>query len=116
MNNIYVFDAGDAIDEKMIGGICSVALVTLPPNAPKPLVGVVLSDDDTVKFSGRAQKNVIDAGVDLGRAMRAAATELGVQYPAGGHPAAAGAKVPTGLKEKFLDVLDKKVGEMLSSH
>ncbi len=116
MNNIYIFDAGDAIDEKMIGGICSVALVTLPPNAPKPLVGVVVSDDNTVKFSGRAQKNVLDAGVDLGRAMRATATELGVQYPAGGHPGAAGAKVPVSMKERFLDLLDKKVGEMFSSH
>ncbi len=115
MNNIYIFDAGDAIDEKMIGGICSVALVTLPPNAPKPLVGVVISDDDTVKFSGRAPGNVVAVGIDLGRAMRTAATELGVQYPAGGHPGAAGAKVPVSLKEKFLELLDKKVGEMFSS-
>jgi len=113
--SIYVLDAGDAIDEKMVGGICSVALVTLPPNSPKPLIGVVISDDDTVKISGRAPGNAVGAGLDLGKAMRVAATELGVQYPAGGHPAAAGAKVPTSLKEKFLDLLEKKVGEMLST-
>ncbi len=113
--NIYILDAGDTIDEKMIGGICSVALITLPPNSPKPLIGVVLSDDDTVKISGRAPGNAVEVGVDLGHAMCAAAIELGVQYPAGGHPGAAGAKVPTSLKEKFLALLDKKVGEMYSS-
>ena len=115
LNNIYIFDAGDAIDEKMIGGICSVALVTLPAEVPKPLIGVVNSDDDSVKISGRAPAQMVSLGIDLGVAMRATATELGVEYPAGGHPAAAGAKVPTRMKEQFLELLDKKVGEMIGS-
>ncbi|OLS14909.1 MAG: archaea-specific RecJ-like exonuclease [Promethearchaeota archaeon CR_4] len=113
--SIYVLDAGNTIDEKMIGAICSVALVTLPPNSPKPLIGVVSSEDETVKVSGRAPGNAIGAGVDLGKAMRMAATELGVQYPAGGHPAAAGAKIPSSLKEKFLNLFEQKIGEMLST-
>lgn len=48
-----------------------------------------------MKVSARADKNLIEQGIDLGIIMRKACQKIGIEDPAGGHPPAAGAKIPT---------------------
>ena len=100
------------IDEKMIGTICSI-LVHSDDYADKPLIAFADSDNHTLKVSARADKILIEKGLDLGIVMRSACQQLGIINPAGGHPPAAGAKIPADKLGNFIDEADKIVASQL---
>jgi RecJ-like exonuclease len=110
--NIVSIYGGDSIDEKIIGTIASM-LTHSGKKIEKPIIAYAESDKESFKISARAPSTLIDKGLDLGAVMRRVTTELNIDNPAGGHPPAAGAKIPRSRLKEFLDATDKAVKEML---
>lgn len=78
----------------------------------RPIIALTKLEDET-KISGRGTLYLVKEGLDLASALHTAAVKLnGV---GGGHPVAAGASIPRGTEEKFLDAVDKIVKKQLAS-
>ncbi|MFH1126254.1 MAG: DHH family phosphoesterase, partial [Candidatus Altiarchaeota archaeon] len=102
MENLYYFDAGDRIQESIVGVIAGMAYGAriIPPD--KPVLAFALDSEDTkmLKVSSRANWDLIRKGIHLGDAMRNESSRVGGE--GGGHDIAAGARIPINSKEDFL--------------
>ncbi len=74
----------------------------------KPTIALSQKNSD-VKISSRANKRMIDGGVDLSYALRTAAGAVG--GVGGGHNVASGGKIAVGKEDEFIAMLDKIIGE-----
>ena len=82
-------------------------------NSNIPLIGFALKDDGQVKASARGTEELVEKGLNLSTAMKKAASCLnGV---GGGHNIAAGATIPKGKEEEFLDILEKEIKKQLKN-
>jgi RecJ-like exonuclease len=112
---IQFFHARNAIPDTIVGTVASMALqapeVDLDPE--RPIIGLALKTDEVgvVKVSGRGTRDLVDEGLDLARAMAEAASAVG--GIGGGHNVAAGASIPEGKEEEFLDLLDDIVARQV---
>jgi RecJ-like exonuclease len=106
--SIQFFHARDAIPDTIVGTVASMALqapeVDLDPG--RPIIGLAEKRDEkgVVKVSGRGTRDLVDEGLDLAKAMSEAAARVG--GIGGGHDIAAGASIPSGAEEEFLEALD----------
>jgi RecJ-like exonuclease len=93
----FFLDARCVIDESILGTVCGMVQRA---TWEKPIIGVSLGEDDTLKFSSRTNRALIEAGLNLGNLMNA-----GVQASGGiggGHKIAAGASIPKDKINEFL--------------
>lgn len=104
--NIQAVFAGDAIDDKMIGTIISIAMSSEPFTMDKPILGFANSSGVS-KISGRGTPDLVRRGLNLGKIMKEAAEKHG--GTGGGHDIAAGAQVPLGSENAFLTSADELV-------
>jgi RecJ-like exonuclease len=82
-------------------------------NSDLPLVGFAELEDGEIKASARATEELVEKGLNLSLAMKKAASALnGI---GGGHNIAAGATIPKGKEEEFLNLLEKEIKTQLSS-
>ncbi len=93
----YFLDGRGIIDEGIIGVVCGM---TLQQTWKKPIIGLSLGEEESVKVSGRAPRHLIAAGLNLGQMMKEATTEVG--GAGGGHRIAAGASIPKAKLNEFL--------------
>ena len=98
--------AGEAIDDKMIGTVISIAMSNPPFRMEKPILGFANSEGVS-KISGRGTPDLVRRGLNLGKILREAAEKHG--GTGGGHDIAAGAQVPLGSEEAFLSSVDELV-------
>ncbi|MEM5778445.1 MAG: DHHA1 domain-containing protein [Candidatus Aenigmatarchaeota archaeon] len=98
---IYIL-AGDNINENMIGTIVSM----LFKPSEKTLIGLANSEDG-IKVSARAKDvNIRDVLVEAAKACGGSA---------GGHKYAAGATIPKGTEEKFIESCEKTLKERIKN-
>ncbi|MCL2868037.1 MAG: DHH family phosphoesterase [Candidatus Bathyarchaeota archaeon] len=111
LDNIYVINGEDFINEKIIGTVSSIMVAGLANNQ-KPLIAYAKVDgEDSVKISSRTTESALQRGVNLGDVMRLASEKhLG---KGGGHNIAAGAQVPMDQIECFVVTADELVGRQL---
>jgi RecJ-like exonuclease len=76
-----------------------------------PLMGFAYTENGDVKVSARATQVLIDKGLNLSSALKQAAKELG--GAGGGHDIAAGATIPKGKEEEFLEIVEKEIKNQL---
>jgi len=81
----------------------------------KPIFGCAKrKDEDVYKISGRAHESIVKKGVNLSEAIREALELSNLKALGGGHPPAAGTKVPLDKIDIFLDkcniVIKKQLG------
>ena len=100
----YFLDGRGIIDEGIIGTVCGMAF---QQKWQRPIIGIALGEQETIKISGRGSKALIGAGLNLGGLMKKTTGEVG--GIGGGHRIAAGASIP---KEKLNEFL-KAAGEFL---
>jgi single-stranded-DNA-specific exonuclease len=74
----------------------------------KPTIALSQKNGE-VKISSRANKKMIENGVDLSYALRTAAGAVG--GVGGGHNVASGGKIPAGKEDEFIAAVDKIIGE-----
>jgi RecJ-like exonuclease len=71
------------------------------------------NDDEGVKVSARGTPGLVRQGLDLSAVMGEAAPAVGGE--GGGHDVAAGATIPAGTEEPFVERADAVIGEQLDS-
>ncbi|UCH71906.1 MAG: DHH family phosphoesterase [Thermoplasmatales archaeon] len=110
---VQYFHAGSGIRDTIVGIVANMLLNSEEISNNLPLIGFADKDDNEVKASARGTQELVDKGLDLAWALRKAAKELnGV---GGGHKIAAGATIPKGKEEEFLDLIEKEIKNQLSS-
>jgi RecJ-like exonuclease len=110
LENLYVVNGEDFVNEKIIGTISSI-LVSSLPNIEKPLIAyAVVPGEGVAKFSSRTTDVAIRKGINLGDVMRIAEQFGG---KGGGHNIAAGAQVPLEKVDEFVKTANDLVGKQL---
>ena len=103
---IQYFDAGDSIRDTVVGIVAGMLLNT--DVAKKGLPMIAFADaDDGIKVSARADRSLVNRGLNLSEVMKKAAEFVGGF--GGGHSVAAGATIPKDKKEEFLDTVEDLV-------
>ena len=108
---IQYFDAGDSIKETVVGIVTGMILSTGGIRKDLPMIAFADADDG-IKVSARADKSLGELGLDLSKIMSEASGKVGGY--GGGHNIAAGATIPEGCKERFLDIVEEMVRAQLT--
>lgn len=82
----------------------------LPPDVP--VFVFTESGRDPTKVSSRGLVRQVDRGLDLAAVCRVAASE--VQGEGGGHRVAAGATIPPGARDRFLEIADRELSRQIA--
>jgi len=105
--HLQYFHAGDGIRDTIIGIVTNMMLNTEDVDKELPLIGFAFTENGDVKVSARATQSLVDRGLDLATVLTRAAKELnGV---GGGHNIAAGATIPKGKEEEFLQMVEREI-------
>jgi len=107
---IQYFDAGTEIRETVVGIVAGILLNSGEANKMLPIFAFAEADDG-IKVSARANRTLTDRGLDLSSIMKTAAELVGGY--GGGHKVAAGATIPTGKEEEFLDIVEDLVSSQI---
>jgi len=110
---VQYFHAGDGIRDTIIGIVTNMMLNSDEVPSDIPLIGFATTENGDVKVSARTTQAVVDRGVDLSLVMKRAAET--VQGIGGGHNIAAGATIPKGKEEEFLERAEREIQHQLSS-
>jgi len=100
-DDLQWFHAEDRIRETIVGIVAGMALGSDATESDRPIVGFGNKNDEEVKVSARATSKLVDRGIDLSVVMSEAAQA--VDGDGGGHVVAAGATVPRGREQEFLE-------------
>ncbi len=103
---IQYFDAGDQIKETVVGIVAGMMLNSDECKKWLPIIAFADADDG-VKVSARADRSLVDRGLNLSAIMKKAAELVGGF--GGGHSVAAGATIPPERKEEFLEIVEDLV-------
>lgn len=108
---LQVIYGGDFIDDRIVGTLISIALSSRILSPRKVVIAFAVSPEGKVKVSARADRMLARRGLNLGLAIRDAASQ--VDGIGGGHDVAAGAQIPLNCEEEFIEILDKLIAEQL---
>ena len=109
LENIQYFHAGDKILDTIVGIVAGMSYSF--SNRNKPIIAFA-ENEDGIKVSARATKDLVKKGVHLANALKFAAEKVGGS--GGGHDIAAGATIPKGCEKEFLKILDEIIGKQMS--
>lgn len=107
LRNIQYFHAGKEIRDTIVGIVAGMSLVK---NPKKPIIAFAESDNG-IKVSARANHKLVDMGLNLSKAIKIASEAVGGS--GGGHSVAAGALIPYGSENRFLEIFDELVGKQI---
>jgi len=113
---IQFFFGEDVIPENIVGTIASMLIFDKSGiiDKSKPIFGYAKRvDEDVYKISGRAHETIVKKGVNLSEAIREALELSDLDALGGGHPPAAGTKVPVDKIEIFLEHCNKIIEKQL---
>ena len=110
-SNLQWFDAGTEIRETIVGIVAGMAVGAPGVRLDLPIVAFAEKSDTEIKVSARANHALTRKGLDLSVVMREASRA--VDGDGGGHDVAAGATIPAGSQESFVDHADEIVGTQL---
>ena len=115
LRNIQFFDAGDEIEDTIVGTVAGMLLGSEGADRTAPMVAFAesteYSEQPKTKASARGTQELVSRGLDLSNAIRTAAEKVGGM--GGGHNIAAGATIPSNRRDEFLSALDDIVGSQI---
>ncbi len=111
LDAVQYFHAADKIRDTVVGIAASLVLNQQGATKGLPIIAFAKAEDG-IKVSARTTRELVARGLDLAAVMQAASNAVGGQ--GGGHHAAAGATIPPGTEEKFLEIANRLVREQLS--
>lgn len=110
---LQFFHAGNGIRDTIVGIVANMLLNSEGVSNDLPLIGFADKENGEVKVSARGTEELVEKGLNLSLAMKKAAAAFnGV---GGGHNIAAGATIPKGKEEEFLEILEREIKSQLSS-
>ena len=114
-DHLQWFDAGGQIRETIVGIVAGMALGIEGVDGDRPILAFARKTDPDgdpeTKVSARATGRLVGRGLDLSAVVGEAARAVGGD--GGGHDIAAGATIPAGKREPFLDHADALVAEQV---
>src|SRR6266702_4496420 len=110
MHAIQYFHAADRIRDTVVGIAASLALNQHGATKDLPIIAFAKADDG-IKVSARTTRDLVARGLDLAAVMQEASRAVGGH--GGGRHAAAGATIPAGTEERFLEIANRMVREQL---
>ena len=114
--NFQYFFGEDVITENIVGTVSTMLILgeNVIVDKNKPIFGCALREnEDVYKISGRAHEKIVNKGVNLSDAIREALEMSNLEALGGGHPPAAGTKVPINKIDLFLENLDEVIQEQI---
>jgi len=118
-DSIQYFMGEEVIPESIIGTITSILIFdhSKGVDISKPLFGLAKrADEDVYKVSGRAHEKIVNKGVNLSIVIREASNLSDINSLGGGHPPAAGTKIPINKLDVFLENCNKIVRNQLQNN
>ena len=112
LNAIQYIYSEDEVLKSVMGTIASIGLSIRLLDDSKPVIGISRFHKD-IKISGRTTREMVDRGVDLGKALKDSANNF--TGTGGGHDIAAGAMVPYENMDSFLHLVDEMVQYQLEN-
>ena len=115
---IQYFFGEDMIPENIIGTVSSMLIFgrNKGVDKSKPIFGLAKrKDEDVFKVSGRAHEKIVDKGINLSKAIREACELSGLDVLGGGHPPAAGTKIPIDKVDIFLENCNIVIQQQIQS-
>jgi len=109
---IQFFDAGTQIPENLVGIVAGMVLNSGDSDISKVMLGLAKAEHG-YKISARTTRNLVNTGINLAEALQVSSQEVGGE--GGGHNIAAGASVPDGAVEEFLELLEKALLKQIVS-
>lgn len=109
-NSIQYFNAGSEIKETVVGIVASMILNTEGFRRDLPIIAFADAEDG-VKVSARADRSLVDRGLNLAFVMEVASEIVGGY--GGGHNIAAGATIPKGKEKEFLEAVNDIVAAQI---
>ena len=109
---LQFFHAGTGIRDTIVGIVTNMLLNSDDVSSELPLIGFAETENGDVKVSARGTQELLDRGLDLSFALRKTSEKLG--GVGGGHKIAAGATIPKGKEEEFLDLLEEEIKNQLN--
>lgn len=107
---IQYFDAGTKIRDTVVGVVAGMILNTNGFRRDLPIIAFADADDG-VKVSARADRSLAERGLNLSEIMTTASKLVGGY--GGGHNVAAGATIPKGKENDFLDIVEEMVSSQV---
>ena len=108
---LQYFHAGSGIRDTIVGIITGMLINENEIASDLPMIGFVDTEDGWIKVSARGTKKLVGKGLNLSSAINKAATIVG--GTGGGHDIAAGATIPKGSEDEFLNLLEKEIENQL---
>jgi RecJ-like exonuclease len=110
--HVQWFDAGDEIRETIVGIVAGMALGVDGVDPNRPILAFAEKSEEERKVSARGTGRLVGRGLDLSAVLGEASRAVGGD--GGGHDIAAGATIPTGEREEFVERADELVGDQLT--
>ena len=111
LNTIQYLYSEDKVLKSVMGTIASIGLSVELLDNSKPVLGLSRLHKD-IKISGRTTREMVEKGVNLGKALQDSSNNFG--GTGGGHDIAAGAMIPYESKDNFLHIMDEMVEYQLN--
>lgn len=106
-DGIGIIDGKDEIGDDFIGTVATISMSNGFFTDVPAILGVAGAEKDKIKASCRADKDAVEAGLNLGEVMEEVCKE--VDGEGGGHNVAAGAKFPEENKEEFIQKVSEGI-------
>ncbi len=110
-DHLQWFHAKSEIRETIVGIVAGMMFNGNGVRRDLPIIAFANADDGKVKVSARANRGLVEAGVNLADVMREASAEVG--GAGGGHAPAAGATIPGGKEDAFLEACDRVLAQQI---
>jgi len=109
----YFFDAEDKVQDSIVGIVAGMLYGSGIILDNKPIIAFARYEEGVIKVSGRATKELVMKGLNLGLAFKEISKEFGGIAEGGGHKIAAGMRLEEKDKEKFLQLLNEIIKKQL---
>lgn len=109
LKSIQYFDAGDAILDTIVGIVAGMSFQMA--DRSRPILAFARTAEGDIKVSARGTQDLVRSGLDLAEALSLSARAVG--GVGGGHNVAAGATIPSSVREEFLELVDLSVAKQL---
>jgi RecJ-like exonuclease len=110
LSHLQFFDAGSSIPETIVGIVAGMSHAS--NNRHLPIVAFA-NKEDGHKVSARGTQELVNRGLNLSEAIGQVCQEIG--GAGGGHDIAAGATVPFGKKQEFIEKLNSVIASQIAA-
>jgi RecJ-like exonuclease len=112
LDHVQYFHGHDKIPENITGTLAGMLLGGEAARIDLPMLGFALTSEGDIKVSARTTRTLVKKGLNLSVVMKQSAEKVG--GVGGGHNIAAGATIPKGCEEEFLQIAQQLVKKQLS--